>query len=200
MHVATADGGQADRLQYLFDRQEILDCLTRCCRGADRSDRDLYLSTFHPDAVADVGPFVGAPDSLYDWAEKLRHASPSVHHHILNHGCEIVGDIAHAETYYIFVAPNDDGTNLTAGGRYIDRFERRDGVWKIAMRQNLLEWSGLMPAAALPLVEAPDIHLNGRPSRSRNDPSYRRPLVNMRPISMPPGSATADAADEVEAS
>ena len=172
-----------DKVQYLLDRQDILDCLTRSCRGADRSDRELFLSSFHADAVADVGPFVGAPDSLYDWAERLRRASPSVHHHILNHSCEIDGDVAHAETYYLFVAPQHDGTNLNAGGRYIDRFERRDGEWRIAMRQNLLEWSGLMPAAAMPLPDGPDIHLNGRPSRDRDDPSYRRPFVNLRQIS-----------------
>jgi hypothetical protein len=37
-----------------------------------------------------------------------------------------------------------DGTvtkDLTFGGRYVDRFERREGVWKIAHRQVIFEWS-----------------------------------------------------------
>ena len=65
--------------------------------------------------------------------------------------------------------------------REIDRLERRDDVWKIAFRHTVMEWSGTIPVAEVPLFEnVPDLHLNGVPSRSREDPSYRRPLINRR--------------------
>ena len=47
---------------------------------------------------------------------------------------QIDGDLAHAETYYLFVGRNRDQTNWIAGGRYIDRLERRGGAWRIALR------------------------------------------------------------------
>ena len=44
---------------------------------------------------------------------------------------EIDGDVAHAETYWFYGAKNRDGSNWLAGGRYLDRLERRDGAWRI---------------------------------------------------------------------
>jgi hypothetical protein len=169
------------RLEQLLDRQEILDCLTRFSRGMDRFDRALFLSAFHPDAVIDAGEYVGGPEALYAWARDLHERGQvSTHHNLLNHSCEIAGDLAHAETYYLFVGRNRDQTNWIAGGRYIDRLERRAGAWRIALRCNAVEWSGLVPTQALPFADVPGIHANGVPSRSPADPSYRRPLSNRR--------------------
>lgn len=36
------------RLENLLDRQAILDCIHRYCRGVDRMDRQLTLSVYHP--------------------------------------------------------------------------------------------------------------------------------------------------------
>lgn len=178
----------AERLVRLLDRQDILDCLTRFSRGMDRFDRPLFLSAFHPDAIIAAGDFVGGPQALYDWASSL-HAAGQVatQHNLLNHSCEIDGDTAHAETYYLFVGRNRDETNWLAGGRYLDRLERRDGVWRIAFRTNAIEWAGMLPTVQLPFADVPDLHGNGAPSRSPDDPSYRRPLVNLREQRDPPG-------------
>jgi hypothetical protein len=177
-------------LDYLLARQEILDCLTRFSRGIDRFDRSAFLSAFHADAVIAAGDFVGGPEDLYHWATTLHEqGQSSTHHNLLNHSCDIEGDAAHAETYYLFVGRNRDETNWMAGGRYIDRLERRAGIWKIALRTNAIEWAGLLPTVPLPFAELPDLHLNGTPSRSGADPSYRRPLINERPMRVP-GSAS----------
>jgi hypothetical protein len=103
----------------------------------------------------------------------------------LNHTCDIEGHTAHTETYYLFVGRNRDDTNWIAGGRYIDRLERRAGVWKIALRTNAIEWAGLVPTMPIPFAEVPDINLNGAPSRSKEDPSYQRPLTNRRKSHIP---------------
>ena len=181
------------RLAKLLDRQDILDCLTRFSRAMDRFDRDLFLSAFHPDAVIAAGPFVGPPEALCDWSFDLHEQGQvATHHNLLNHSCEIDGDVAHTETYYLFVGRNRDESNWIAGGRYIDRLERRDGQWKIALRTNAIEWSGLVPTLPIPFADLPDIHGNGAPSRSRDDPSYQRPLVNRRATAIPAGHDEAE--------
>ncbi|HEV8261233.1 MAG TPA: nuclear transport factor 2 family protein, partial [Burkholderiales bacterium] len=170
------------RLEYLLDRQDILDCLNRVCRGIDRFDQDLFLSAFHSDAIIDVGEMVGAPAEVYhNGAELHEHGQSSTLHYLPNHSCEIDGDLAHAETYLLYTGRNRDETNWIAGGRYIDRLERRDGTWKIAFRYVVIEWSSMIPGGVVPLFEhIADVHLNGVPSRSKDDPSYRRPLTNRR--------------------
>ena len=155
----------------------------------DRFDRELFLSAFHPDAMIAVGEFVGGPKALYDWASVMHAQGQSAtHHNLLNHSVEIDGDLAHCETYYLFVGRNRDETNWVAGGRYLDRLERRNENWKIAFRTNAIEWSGLVTTINLPFAEVPDLHLNGLASRSKDDPSYHRPLTNKRKPHIPTSS------------
>jgi ketosteroid isomerase-like protein len=174
------------RLEELLDRQDIVDCLTRFSRGMDRFDREVFLSAYHPDAVIAAGDFVGGPAELYDWASKLHEQGQvATMHNLMNLTVEIDGDVAHTETYYLFVGRNRDDSNWVAGGRYIDRLERRDGQWKIALRTNAIEWSGLVPTMPIPFADVPDIFGNGAPARSKADPSYQRPLVNKRTPRVP---------------
>jgi hypothetical protein len=174
------------RLDALLDKQDILECLTRFSRGMDRFDRDSYMSAFHPDAEVAAGPFVGGAAACWDWAVPMHEAGQiATHHNLLNVTIDIEGDIAHTETYYIFVGRNRDETNWIAGGRYIDRLEKRNGEWKIAFRTNVIEWSGMAPTMDIPFADVPDIFANGSPSRSKDDPSYARPLVNRRQKRIP---------------
>lgn len=177
----------SDPLQTLLDRQDILDCLTRFSRGMDRFDREIYLSAFHEDAVIAAGPFVGSAPDCWDWAKPMHEAGQVLTHHtLLNNTTDIEGHTAHSETYYQFIARNhpwEEGggeTVMLAGGRYIDRLERREGAWKITLRTNIIEWSCLQPAMPLPFGNVPDIGANGVSARDRGDPSYTRPLTNRR--------------------
>ena len=169
------------RLHELLDRQDICDCLARFCRGMDRFDRELFLSAFHPDAVIAAGDFVGEPADLYDWARNMHEQGQvATQHGLLNNTCDIDGDTAHSETYYLFAARNRDQSNWIAGGRYFDRLERRAAGWRIALRTNVIEWSGILPTMPIPFADVPDIALNGISARDRTDPSYQRPLANHR--------------------
>jgi hypothetical protein len=180
------DAERLARLEQLLDKQDIIECLGRFSRGMDRFDREIYLSAFHPDAVMAAGPFVGSAADCYDWAMPMHEAGQiATHHNLLNITIDIDGDVAHTETYYLFVGRNRDESNWIAGGRYIDRLEKRDGVWKIALRTNAIEWSGMVPTMGIPFADVPDIHGNGAPARSRQDPSYQRPLVNLREKQIP---------------
>lgn len=174
------------RLGELLARQDILDALTRFARGMDRFDRDAFLSAFHPDAEIAAGPFVGQPVALYEWARELHdHGQAATHHVLLNHSCDLDGDTAHTETYYLFAARNRDDSNWLAGGRYIDRFERRNGQWKVAVRSTVIEYSGLLPTMPIPFGDIAGIDLNGIATRDETDLSYRRPLTNLRPPNVP---------------
>jgi hypothetical protein len=172
---------QATTVQLLVDRTAIIDCLTRYCRGVDRFDRDLILSCYHPDAEDDHGEFVGSPEEFVEWLFDLHERGQiSTQHCITNHSCEIDGDTAHTETYYQFNARNKDETLWLAGGRYVDRLERRSGEWRISARYCIVEWSGTINEGPIPYASIPDVHANGVPGRGRQDPSYRRPFVNRR--------------------
>jgi hypothetical protein len=129
--------------RFLLDRQEILDCVSRYCRAVDRHDRELLASVFHPDAAVDLGEWAGPVRDLVAWADETHRGQDLSHsHNITSHSCEIDGDTAHAESYVIQARLQRDGRTVTvAGGRYLDRLERRNGEWRIALRQLVSDWS-----------------------------------------------------------
>lgn len=44
-----------ERLQYLTDRQEILDCIVRTSRGNDRFDEERISDSYHCDGMYELG-------------------------------------------------------------------------------------------------------------------------------------------------
>ena len=170
-----------ERLQLMADRQDIWDCLQRISRGIDRFDRESFLSGYHDDAVVDASALVGSPVQAYENGAALHEVGQvSTMHSLLNHYCHVEGDSAHSETYFEYVGHNRDGSNWLAGGRYVDRLEKRAGEWKIANRYCIVEWSGTITPGPIPYADIPNVHASGVPSRDRSDPSYLRPLVNKR--------------------
>jgi hypothetical protein len=162
-------------LETIVDRAQILDCLHRYTRGMDRLDRELARSAYHADAIDDHGGFVANVDDFLDWAFEY-HANQIRHqHYVSNHSVELDGDTAHTETYYTFVGTDRDETKPLeiVGGRYLDRFERRDGHWAIAARVCVEEWRVLVPSALSSRVAAA---VGRGVTRDRDDVSYRRPL------------------------
>lgn len=53
------------------------------------------------------------------------------------------------------------------------------------MRNNLIEWSSIVPALDNPLNAVPGLHANGVSTRAADDISYTRPLVNVRARNVP---------------
>ena len=178
LNQAVRESPSAQRLLALCDRQDILDCIHRYCRGVDRFDRDMIISAYHPDAIDDHGVFVGGPAEFADWAIAYhRQFQRATHHIVTNHHCELDGDAAHTETYWLFSGINMEGPSTVHFGRYIDRFERRDGRWAIAARACLIEWHGslsVLPTAPAEVLTA--YAAVGPSTRDSNDKSYQRPL------------------------
>jgi hypothetical protein len=168
-------------LQALLDRQEIIDCLLRYTRGIDRMDRELLLSAYHPGAIDDHGPFAGPAEEFADWAIGFHQEQQISHHHIItNQTIDIEGDVAHAETYYLFIGRNKAAPHPLAFGRYLDRLEKRDGKWAIVFRRCINDL-----ALAVPEMEQPSEWLalmasSGQTRRDKEDFSYERPLSSSR--------------------
>ena len=164
-------------VRYLLDRTAILDCIARHSRGHDRHDAGLIGAAYHDDGIDEHGYAVHAGPEYADWINPLHAAGSLIHtHNITTHTCEIEGDTAHCESYVLVCLLNHDGvTARVISGRYIDRLERRDGEWKIALRRSTVE---LMFTADASILQTPAFTAQGYPrgTRDRRDPSYQRPL------------------------
>ena len=163
------------------DRDEIWWRLNLYCRAVDRRDYPLIREVFWPDAVIDSGPLLGTPEDFI--VSRSSDPKPPAHsqHHLTTHLCEVDGDVAFAETYWIFRGGEPGASPAVGTGRYLDRFERRDGAWKIAFRYSLMDLPGETMAIAPAPAEDNPMFANGVTARGPADPSYRRPWVNIRP-------------------
>lgn len=129
-----------DALEELLAKQAIAERLADYARGADRVDIELVKSVFHPEARADYGDMFQGTG--HEFAEFLGvvHPGMETHHHQLGQVLvRVDGDRAGSETYVIARLRHrqDDGTfgELISYGRYLDRWERRDGEWRISDRR-----------------------------------------------------------------
>jgi SnoaL-like domain len=166
------------KVQWLTDRQEILDCIARHARGCDRHDADVLASAYHADGVDEHGFAINPGPKYPEWAnEQHTLGSAQNMHNITTHLCEIDGDVAHAETYSLglFLDPGGKSARIIAG-RYADRLERRDGEWRIALRRTTVDvlLSGDASALTMPFFTKLG-YLKGM--RDKRDVSYQRPLT-----------------------
>lgn len=165
--------GDEARLRELLDKREIEEVLLRYCRGIDRMDRELVRSCYHPDATDEHGSFRGTVDEFLVWVWRVLGRTSMTMHFLGNVLVELEGDVARSEAYGISHHRSDSGEptgNLIIGFRYIDRFERRGGAWRIARRVCTTEWVRVDdPAHHWPIPEG-----MRRGSRDRGDPVYER--------------------------
>jgi hypothetical protein len=179
------------QLRELADREAIRQVLTNYARGVDRNDDELLKTVYHADAVDDHGVWIGERDDFIEWwhLQDAKHAR--CQHCVYNMTIDLDGDVAHTETYYMFVAMETSGKPfIMCGGRYIDRIERRDGHWAIAARKCIRDWvptEELLEAfdqasltaggAFLGARELEFINSSPQSTRDENDPSFERPMT-----------------------
>jgi len=164
-------------VQYLKDRQAILDCIARHARGHDRHDVGLLTSAYHEDGVDEHGFAINPGPKYAQWANAIHAAGSKLHtHNITTHLCDIDGDVAHCESYVLVaLLNNDEKSARIISGRYIDRLERRDGEWKIALRRSTVD---VLISGDASILQAPLFTQQGytRARRDEHDVSYQRPL------------------------
>lgn len=165
------------RIDYLIDRQAIVDCIASHARGHDRHDADLLTAAYHADGFDEHGHAVNPGPDYAEWINALHAAGSQNHlHNITTQRVEIDGDVAHAESYVLVTLLNHDGvTARLINGRYIDRLDKRGGVWRIAVRRSTVE---VMITADASGLQNPLFVDQGysRGTRDRRDLSYERPL------------------------
>lgn len=157
-------------LHALFEREQIRETIYRVSRAMDRADEALFRSCYQEDAWDDHGYFKGPvsefrPGSIFRPPNVL-----SVNHFMGNILIELAGDVATAESYYLAnQRAESDGklVDTSFGGRYVDRFEKRGGVWKIAHRMTIFDWTRIDPVDQLLTIEGA---MTG--AASREDYSY----------------------------
>lgn len=141
-----------DRIDRLESWQAIYDLLCDYMRGQDRLDPVLHRSVFHDDATTDYGDgYRGDADGFVAFAQRVLTPHAANHHMIGQVRIDFEGaDTAFGEVYFQahHRLVDDGGTDMFVSGRYVDRYERRGGTWKIAHRSELVDWVRNEPATS----------------------------------------------------
>ncbi len=137
-----ADADVIQSMRTLLDKQACSDLVLSLGRAYDRIDREMLLSLFWPDAEIEYATFKGGPDGLADWALGIVSKMSRTQHILTNVMVNVFGDTAASETCFSAYHQQgpDDGEFLFVSGRYMDRFARRDGVWKMSGRYAVTEF------------------------------------------------------------
>lgn len=180
----------------LLAKQAITEVIFRYARAIDRMDEALLRSVFHPGSrhhhffegpSSDPGlpSTPEAPGDFVAFAFGVLSTFTRTHHQMGNTLIELDGeDHADVETYFTamhrmrprgdpLAAPNafDTEMDYLVGGRYIDRFARLDGEWRIISRTGMTDWTRLEPPASQGFDEI-DARTIG--ARAPDDFWYRR--------------------------
>ena len=140
----------SERLEQLLAKEDIRDVLMRYGRGVDRADADLLKSCYHVDAIEEHGSTYSGPAHAYiDGAVPRIMKMGTLAHYICNISIAFEGEKAYVESYVLtFARFTKDGApyDTFTGGRICDRFEYRNGEWKIAHRKMAFDWNRDVPA------------------------------------------------------
>ena len=154
----------------LIAREEIGDVIRRLARGTDRLDEELMASCYHPDGFDDHNAFRGTGTEFARWVVTVLPHFVTTMHFIGPPLIRVEGETAHADTYCV-AHHLTDTSDMVLGLRYVDRFERRDGVWLIAKRVCAFDWTYTVPIDAT--TRWPFAHDFTVGARDRTDITYR---------------------------
>ena len=135
---------ETQALEEVVAQQAISELGCRYARGVDRGDPEIIRSAFHDDAAIVSGAFNGpAMEFATAIGGLLDETSIRVAHTVTNHWIDIDGDNAVGESYVVAFqgTKGDSPQDVMTGGRYIDRYERRSGEWKISHRTFVMDWT-----------------------------------------------------------
>jgi len=136
--------GLEQRLQQLLDKEDIRELVQAYCNAADRHDHDKMRSLYHTDAIDDHGShFCGPAMEFIDKLPEIQSSMRILHHNVTTHNIKLNGDQAEGEVY-ILAFHQAEGPNglfdVLIGGRYFDKYEKRDNQWKFSHRAIVADW------------------------------------------------------------
>lgn len=183
-------------VEELLAREEIRQAILRHFRAVDRVDAALERDAFWEDGQFVGGPVAGpmteAIPVLYE--QLLPGFFESTCHYISNLLVTVDGSSGFVEAYgvgYQVIANRPDALEavlgaeapkenapdvsrryeLLIGVRYAIRVECREGVWKIATMEPVVDWARVRPYVGIPNGGLPAA-IAGRGRRDRADPTY----------------------------
>ena len=140
----------SNRQTDYLDREEIRELSRRYMRGLDRLDKPLLQSVFAEDATVDYGFFQGSARDFVDFAHGVLSEHLANHHMLGQMMVDVRGDEAVGEIYFQAfhrIVADGDEKDLFIAGRYLDRYAKRDGAWRISFRSEVNDWARTDPAA-----------------------------------------------------
>ncbi len=168
-------------IRALLDKQAIQELIHAYCNAADRRDYDKMRSLYHDDAVDDHGGFFqGLAMEFIDQLPQIQEPMEILHHNVttvnikLNERQNPVTE-AEGEVYVLAfhkVKGQSGSFDLLIGGRYLDRYEKREANWKFAHRAVLADWVHIQDPSRVDLNH-PIIKGSKLGSADHNDPSYQ---------------------------
>jgi hypothetical protein len=141
---------EASLLEGIADEHAVRAVIYRYCRGVDRRQFELVRSCYHPDAWDDHGFYRGGVEGFIARAQAGLARYERTMHFTGNLYIEFEGEAARSEAYTVAYhrlaadasAPERD---YVVGLRYLDRFERRSGEWRISERVCVFDWTRTDP-------------------------------------------------------
>jgi len=148
------------KVQEIWDRQEIEQLMYKHARSLDRMDGELMKSTYWEDAIEEHQDPI-YPD-LFHWNDNAWKFVPEAmkgftalkvtQHRISNILIEIDDNQATAETYvWAYHVHEEDGVDKEGilGGRHYFDLEKRNGEWRIKHRLTIFDWNQNRDASAI---------------------------------------------------
>ncbi len=135
-----------DDVEVLLAERAIERVLRTYARGIDRLDLELVRMCYWPDGTDDHGGYAGDVDGFIEFVGRALANFERTNHFLGNIliDVDLVTGVARAETYCVayhrYCDAEDRETDMTAGLRYVDRFEWRKGEWRIARRVCAYDW------------------------------------------------------------
>ncbi len=142
----TATPNREAALEAALARAEIHDLLMAYARGVDRADEALLASIFTDDSTV-ISGVVNGPGAAFarDITAFVRTNLDMCFHSVANEWIDVRGDEAVGE-HYVIAQMVQAGTEVLTGGRYIDRYVRRNGRWLIQSRTFVADWNHSHPS------------------------------------------------------
>jgi hypothetical protein len=133
------------QLDELLDKQAIYELLCAYANAADRHDHVKMRALYHKDAIDEHGHFAKGPAMEFiDKLPQIQAPMEILHHNVTTVNLKLDGARAEGEVYIIAFHKVKDGAqsyDVLIGGRYFDKYEKRDGVWKFKHRSIVADWA-----------------------------------------------------------
>jgi len=155
----------SNTIETLIAKQDITELIYKYMRGLDRWDQALLDSLFTEDAWCEYGFINTSAKEFISFAIDALKEHQANQHMVGNILIDIKGNEAFGEVYfnaYHKIKTENGFEDMIIAGRYLDRYEKNNGIWKFAYRSELVDWSHSRPTNEPYFELVPDSLLGSR--------------------------------------